>query len=116
MPIAFVVIGVRKAWGPIRWPAVLGTMVLTGLIVWGVSNTLAYVSNALWVFTGGRHHRFKEFLLFSVVSAFSFGAGLVAGPQLIKWFGISTHLAQASFVVTAAMVNFVIRKFFVFKQ
>ena len=108
------------------WPAALDRAVTDELrrdgavyanvAAFPISNTFAYISNALWVFTGGRHRRFKEFLLFNLVSAISFGAGLVAGPQLIKWFGVSTHLAQASFVATSAAVNFFIRKFFIFRK
>jgi len=89
--------------------------VYANLAAFPVSNAVAYVTNAVWVFTGGRHSRWKELLLFYLVSATSFGAGLVGGPQLIAWFGISTHAAQASFVVTSACANFVIRKFFVFR-
>lgn len=81
-----------------------------------ISNTIAYLTNALWVFTGGRHHRVKEFLLFTLVSGISFGAGLAGGPQLIKWFGLNTHLAQGSMVVTSALVNYVLRKFFIFQK
>jgi len=88
----------------------------SNLVAFPLSSTFVYVTNAFWVFTGGRHHRVKEFLIFTLVNAISFAAGLVAGPQLIKWFGINTHLAQASFVVTSALVNFVIRKFLVFKN
>ncbi len=90
--------------------------VYANLWAWPVSNLFAYLSNAFWVFTGGRHHRIKEFVYFGGVSLGSFGAGLLAGPQLIKWFGISTHLAQGSFVVTSVLVNFVLRKFFVFQR
>ena len=74
------------------------------------------MTGLIWVFTGGRHNRFREFLLFTLVSSFSFSAGLVGGPQLIRWFGISTHLAQASFVASSAMVNFIVRKLFVFQR
>ncbi len=90
--------------------------VYANLCAWPLSNVFAYLSNAVWVFTGGRHHRAKEFLYFSLVSFISFGAGLLAGPQLIKWFGISTHLAQASLVVTSVLVNYVLRKFFIFQK
>ena len=98
------------------WSSWKGGAVYANIAAFPISNTFAYVSNALWVFTGGRHHRIKEFLLFNLVSAISFSFGLVAGPQLIKWFGVSTHLAQASFVVTSATVNFFIRKFFIFQK
>jgi putative flippase GtrA len=90
--------------------------VYANLAAFPISNTFAYLTNVFWVFTGGRHDRLKEFFLFTFVSGLSFGSGLVAGPQLIQWFGISTHLAQASFVVASALVNFLARKFLVFKR
>ena len=90
--------------------------VLANVVGFPFSNTVAYLSNALWVFTGGRHSRLKEFLLFNLVSALSFGAGLVAGPQLIRWFGISTHLAQCSFVASSALANFALRKLVIFRR
>lgn len=90
--------------------------VFSNVLAFPISNTFAYITNAIWVFSGGRHHRFKEFVLFTLVSSISFAAGLVAGPQLIRWFGISTHLAQASFIATSALVNFTVRKLFVFRK
>jgi putative flippase GtrA len=89
--------------------------VFSNVLAFPISNTFAYVTNAIWVFTGGRHGRLKEFVLFTFVSSISFAAGLVAGPQLIRWFGISTHLAQASFIASSALVNFIVRKFVVFQ-
>ena len=57
MPIAFLVVGLRDGWGPIRWPALLGTMALLCAIVWGVSNTLAYTTGQ---FLGWQHGRFHN--------------------------------------------------------
>lgn len=90
--------------------------VLANLVAFPLSNTVAYVTNAIWVFTGGRHSRLREFMIFTGVSAVSFSAGLLGGPQLIQWFGISTHLAQASLIVSSAAVNFLARKFIVFRN
>ena len=80
-----------------------------------VGNFVAYFSNLAFVFEGGRHSRLKEFTYFSAVALFATVAGLVAGPLLIKWFGISTAVSQLSLLVTAVLVNYVCRKFFVFK-
>lgn len=55
MPVAFVVIGFRGTWGNIRWPALLGTMALLCLVVWGITNTLAYTTAQ---FLGWQHGRF----------------------------------------------------------
>jgi putative flippase GtrA len=108
------------------WPQALdGTLadetrrnyaVYSNLAAFPFSNTFAYVTNALWVFTGGRHSRLTEFLLFQLVSGLSFGAGLLGGPQLIDWFGISTHLAQGGLIVSSAVFNFLLRKFLIFAR
>ena len=85
------------------------------LIAFFFGNIFAYVSNSLWVFTPGRHHRVLEFLYFTAVSTVGFTIGLLAGPLLIKMYGISTLVAQLLLIVSSTMVNFICRKFFVFK-
>lgn len=55
MPIAILVIGLRRSWGDIRWPTLLGTMLVTCLVVWGVPNALAYTTGQ---FQGWQHGRF----------------------------------------------------------
>lgn len=87
---------------------------LANLVAFPIANFAAYYLNVFWVFTQGRHSRWKEFWLFTLVSAISFAAGLVGGPMLIGWFGVPSWVAQAGFVVTSALVNFVCRKFLVF--
>lgn len=81
-----------------------------------VGNFVAYFSNLAFVFEGGRHSRWKEFLYFSGVALFATLVGLAAGPLLIKWFGISTAASQLSLLVTAVLVNYACRKFLVFKR
>lgn len=80
------------------------------------STAVAYVTNILWVFTPGRHSRMVEILSFFGIGVISFGGGLAAGPYLIKMFGIDTRLAQLSMAVTSVLINFVCRKFFIFKH
>lgn len=88
----------------------------SNLLAFPLSNLVAYVTNALWVFNGGRHSRWVEFLLFTGIALVSFLAGILGGPFLIKHFGISHHLAEGGFVITSALVNFLCRKFLVFKS
>ena len=85
------------------------------LIAFFFGNIFAYVTNSLWVFTPGRHHRVLEFIYFSAVSTTGFTIGLLSGPLLIKMYGISTFFAQLLLIVSSTLVNFVCRKFFVFK-
>lgn len=86
------------------------------LLGWTLGNLVAYAVNAAWVFQGGRHSRWREFLYFTAVSAVANISGLLAGPLLIKAFGISTGLSQLSLVVTAVLVNYLCRKFFIFAK
>ena len=64
----------------------------------------------------GRHSRVREFTFFTLIAFASFCAGLFGGPFLIHKFGINSHLSQVGLVVTSALVNFVCRKFLVFKR
>jgi len=89
---------------------------IANVIGWFFGNIVAYLVNVWWVFEGGRHHRVLEFVFFTVISGFSTLAGIAAGPLLIKLFGISTGLSQLSLLVTAVLVNYVCRKFFVFSR
>ncbi|MBE7498587.1 MAG: GtrA family protein [Verrucomicrobiaceae bacterium] len=79
------------------------------------STFFAYVTNVKWVFEQGRHHWVKELFYFMLVSLLSFAAGLAAGPFLIHKYGIHSIVAQGLLVVVSVAVNFVCRKFFVFK-
>lgn len=51
-----VLIGLTGKWGAIRWPALLGTMALMCLIVWGIPNTLAYTTGQFLEWKHGRFH------------------------------------------------------------
>lgn len=80
------------------------------------STAVAYITNILWVFKSGRHSRTVEILSFFGIGVISFAGGLMAGPWLIKAFGINTLVAQLSMAVTSVLINFVCRKFFIFKH
>lgn len=80
------------------------------------ANIVAYVTNILFVFKTGRHHPVLEFLYFTLVSGISFAVSQVAGPWLIHRFGIDTNVAMLTNLVASVLLNFVARKFFVFKN
>lgn len=80
-----------------------------------VSNMTAYVANVLWVFTPGRHGRVKEILLFYAVSGISFVVATGISTGLIAWFGCTTTTAFLVNMVCSLMINYVCRKYFVFK-
>ena len=89
-----------------------------------VSCAFAYWTNIKFVFKSGRHGRKKEITLFFVISAFSFFAGLATVPvifdMILEHFSqigkYAQHIATLSFAVTSALVNFVCRKFIIFKK
>lgn len=85
------------------------------MIAFFFGNLFAYVTNSKWVFTPGRHHPVMEFVYFTLISTLGFVIGLSTGPLLIQMYGISTLLAQMLMIVSAVLVNYVCRKFFVFK-
>jgi len=79
------------------------------------SNTVAYFTNLLIVFTGGRHHRLLEFLYFTLASSVGYLAGLILALVQLHNGQPKSWIALATIIVTATMVNFACRKFFVFK-
>lgn len=79
------------------------------------SNMVAYITNVLWVFEAGRHHVIIEILLFYAVSGLSTAIGTVLMGMLIKRFGILTTYAFGSNIVTAVLINFVVRKYIIFQ-
>jgi putative flippase GtrA len=90
--------------------------IYANLVALAVSNLVAYLTNILWVFTGGRHHRVLEFIMFTAVNVISGAAGILSGPYLREHLGTSWLIAQATLIVTSALVNFACRKFYVFQR
>lgn len=79
------------------------------------SNFVAYILNITWVFESGRHHRVLEIIMFYAVSAISIAVGTAVMWLLIQFIGSSTTAAFAADLVAAALVNFAVRKYFIFK-
>jgi len=80
-----------------------------------VSNLVAYVINIYWVFHRGRHHWLLEIAYFYGVSGISAVVGTLLTGSMIHGFGISTTLAFGINVIVSLLINFVVRKTFVFK-
>ncbi len=91
-------------------------LMLNNCIGFVFGNIAAYLTNALWVFQGGRHSRFVEFILFTLVSGVSFISGIFAIKLLIDIWHVHSLVAQGGFIITAILVNYVCRKFFIFKN
>ena len=79
------------------------------------SNLTAYLMNIMWVFKPGRHSRIVEIGMFYAVSGVSMAIGTVVMGALIKSFGLTTTVAFGANVVTSVLINYVMRKFVIFK-
>ena len=89
---------------------------LLHLVAFLPSNFIAYALNRWLVFTPGRHSAKKEIILFTVVSFLSFVLGEILPLWLVKTINVPTIVANLSFVVSSALVNFIARKFLVFEK
>ena len=89
--------------------------VFSNIIAFFVSNTVCYIINRMFVFKPGRHHVVIEFLLFLAVSAVSMTVGTTLMGLLIRNFGIQTTYAFGANILSSLAINYVMRKFFVFK-
>jgi putative flippase GtrA len=90
------------------------SMIDNGL-VFIVSNLTAYLLNIFWVFKSGRHHWLIEIGLFYLVSGISVVIGSSVMGWLINHFGMLTTLAFGANVIVSFMINYVLRKFVIFK-
>ncbi|OEU50025.1 MAG: hypothetical protein BA866_01075 [Desulfobulbaceae bacterium S5133MH15] len=87
---------------------------ISNFIAFLISNMVAYITNILWVFEGGKYPFLIEILLFYCVSGISVFLGTMLMGTLIRRFGMLTTYAFSSNIVTAVMINYVMRKFFIF--
>lgn len=105
-------LGVRKVSDSIR----ATNSMISNVLAFFICNVVAYVLNRVWVFTPGRHHPLIEVILFYSVS----GAGLIAGTALIgaiiNFFGVATSTAYVLAFLISSLMNFVMRKFLIFRR
>jgi putative flippase GtrA len=87
---------------------------ITNVIGFLFSNSVAYLLNIFFVFKSGRHHWMVEFALFYAVSAVSLVIGTSLMGWLIRRFGMMTTIAFGSNIVMALLINFAMRKFVIF--
>ena len=81
-----------------------------------LANLLCYFINIAWVFEPGRHSRQKELLLFYAISLISIAAGTALGTGLIIGFNAGAATAYVANIITAVLVNYTGRKYYIFKQ
>lgn len=79
-----------------------------------VSNLAAYLINIYWVFVPGRYPWPVEVALFYLVSGVAIVIGTSIMGVLIRRFGMLTTYAFGSNLFAALMINYAMRKFFIF--
>ena len=79
-----------------------------------VANVFCWLLNRAIVFRPGRFSWYVEFAMFYGVAAFATGVALVVQSVLIKYFGLMTSAATLIEVAVSFVVNFFIRKFYIF--
>jgi putative flippase GtrA len=88
---------------------------ISNAIAFMIANMVAYVTNILWVFQPGRHPFIIEILLFYAVSGISVLIGTMLMGILIRRFGMLTTYAFVTNIITAVLINYAMRKFFIFQ-
>ena len=79
------------------------------------ANLFCWVMNRLFVFKPGRHAWWLELAFFFAVSLIALGVGLAVQTVLIHLAGWTTSAAVFLEILSSLAINFVVRKFFVFK-
>lgn len=80
------------------------------------SNAFVYWLNMKWVFTPGRHSPIKEFLLFTAVNLPGALTGTLAQAALVYFLHWPKPAALLGFILPNILINFICRKFFIFKK
>jgi putative flippase GtrA len=78
------------------------------------SNTVAYVTNVLFVFKPGKHKVHHEVALFFGISLLAFLLSTVTGDMLIRFFEAQTSVSKLVAIVFAVLINYSGRKFLIF--
>lgn len=89
--------------------------VYCNLVGFFVANVVCWLLNRRYVFTPGRHHWLLEYLYFLAGSGFAILVGSAAIWYLVRFHGMQTTYSFVINVLVSVSVNFVVRKFFVFK-
>lgn len=81
-----------------------------------LANIVAYMVNRRWVFQSGRHSRVVEISLFYLMAITAFLLGTPLGAYLVAKFPLNEYLVYLMVAITSVLVNFLGRKFVVFKH
>jgi putative flippase GtrA len=81
-----------------------------------LATTVAYLANRRWVFQPGRHGRLMEISLFYLLGITAFLLGTPLGAYLVARFPVNEYLVYLMVAISSVLVNFLGRKFLVFKH
>lgn len=90
-------------------------LVLNNAIAWPFGTLVAYWLNIAFVFTPGRHSKWMEMVLFWIISAIGFFPGAFVVHWMAEGLGLPSTISQLGFIFTSVLVNFLCRKFVIFK-
>ena len=90
-------------------------LLINNSVAFLAATIVAYITNVLFVFKTGRHHPVMEFIYFTGGSSIAFAISQFAGPWLVHQYGLPTVVAFLTNLAASILLNFAIRKFFVFK-
>ncbi len=80
-----------------------------------VANVFCWLMNRAFVFRPGKFAWYKEFAMFFGAAACAMGLATGLSWLLINFLGLQTTIAMLIEVVVSFLVNFIARKFFIFK-
>lgn len=85
------------------------------VVGFSVANVFCWLMNRAFVFRPGKFAWYKEFGMFFGAAACAMAIATGLSWMLIHWVGLQTSVAVVIEVVVSFIVNFVARKFFIFK-
>ncbi len=88
---------------------------LATAVGFSIANVVCWLMNRLCVFKPGKFRWYVEFSLFFCASMSATLIALVLSAVLIRLTGVMTSVALAVEVLVSFAINFVVRKFFIFK-
>lgn len=89
--------------------------VFCNLVGFVIANLVCWLLNRKYVFTPGRHHWLVEYALFMAGSLFAVLCGNALIWLMVRYYGLQTTYSFVVNVFASVLINFVVRKFFVFK-
>lgn len=99
------------------WYASRGTIAAEATAVgFFIANVFCWLMNRAFVFRPGRFLWYVEFGMFFGVAAFATLVALFVMKLLIDSFGLMTSMAVAIEILVSFCINYIVRKFFIFKR